>query len=159
GGRLPVTFAALAATLALTVGLPQNGVLAPARSLAGVRLGDTQAAVRARWGSDFGRCRDCKEPTWYFTYARFQPQGAGVAFRKGRVTAVFTLWSPEGWRTTKGLFVGDSEGRAITLYGAMPVEHCAGYDAFTLQRGNVVTVLYISGGTVYGFGLMRAAEP
>ena len=46
----------LSALAALT--LPPQGVFAPNRSLGGVQLGDTRASVVARWGTDFGTCRD-----------------------------------------------------------------------------------------------------
>ena len=149
--------AALAAALALAV--PPHGVLVPSRSLGGIRLGERAAAVRARWGTNFGRCRDCREPTWYFNYTKFEPQGAGVAFRRGRVAAVFTLWSPPGWRTTKGLVVGDDAARVTQLYGALPRVGCVGYDALPLDARGAVTVFYVTGETVYGFGLMLPSEP
>ena len=41
-------------SLLVALALPQNGVLAPGRSLGGVHLGDTRAAVIARWGVNFG---------------------------------------------------------------------------------------------------------
>jgi hypothetical protein len=147
----------LLAALALT--LPQHGVLVPGRSLGGVRLGDSPSDVSQRWGRGFGRCRDCREPTWYFTYTKFEPQGAGVSFRRGRVAAVFTLWSPPGWRTTKGLTIGDAAARVTELYGALPRTRCVGYDALTLRSSAAVTAIYLSGDTVYGFALLRASEP
>ena len=139
--------------------LPQNGVLVPGRSLGGVRLGDTRAAVVAHWGNNYGVCRGCATPTLYWNYRRFDPQGAGVTFRRGRVVAVVTLWAPAGWKTTKGLLVNDNEARITELYGAIPRVGCEGYDAVTLETRGVVTAIYVRLGTVWGFGLMRPSEP
>ena len=105
------------ALVAVALGLPAKGVVVPGASLAGVQLGATQAQVRAAWGRRYGRCRDCAQPTWYYTYRDFQPQGAGVTFRNGRATALFTIWSPPGWHTNRGLTVGQSEAQVTALYG------------------------------------------
>src|ERR687886_828446 len=114
----PMKALAAAALLALALAAPasaaappKRGVLVPGRSLGGLRLGMTQGQVRAAWGSSFGRCRDCLRPTWYYNLRRFQPQGVGVQFRRGSVEAIFTVWSPKGWRTTKGLRIGDDVAR------------------------------------------------
>jgi hypothetical protein len=146
-------------SLVVALALPQNGVLAPGRSLGGVRLGDTRAAVVARWGSNYGVCRGCERPTLYWNYRRFDPQGAGATFRRGRVVALFTLWAPSGWKTTTGLLVNDNEARATELYGALPRVNCEGYDALTLRSSVAVTAIYVRLGTVWGFGLMRPSEP
>ena len=92
----------LASALALPARLPVQGVVVPGTSLGGVHLGATRAAVRAAWGTTYGRCRGCRDETWYFTYRKFTAQGAGVSFRSGRVVALFTLWAPPGWRTSRG---------------------------------------------------------
>src|SRR5947207_15318074 len=105
------------ALLAVALGLPPKAVVVPGRSLAGLGVGATQGQVRAAWGPRYGRCRGCAQPTWYFTYRDFQPQGAGVSFRNGRATALFTIWSPPGWRTNRGLTVGDPEAQVSALYG------------------------------------------
>ena len=140
--------------------LPPAGVLAPGTSLGGVRLGDTRAAVVARWGGGFGVCRSCTESTLYFNRHPYEPQGAGVTFQQGRVVAVFTLWSPPGWRTTKGLVLGDDAARVTEVYGALPRSPCSGYDAYLLPtRRAAVTAIYVAGPTVWGFGLMRPSQP
>ena len=134
---------------------PREGVFEPGRSLGGLRLGMTPAEVRAAWGTTFGRCRDCRRPTWYFNYTRFAPQGAGVEFRNGRVDAIFTLWSPAGWRTTRGLRVGDEEARVTALYGALNRGECGSYRTLLLPRGRVVSAFAIVDGRVWGFALLR----
>jgi len=147
------------ALAALALGLPKAGVVVPGASFAGLRLGATEAQVRATWGRRYGTCRGCAQPTWYFTYADFQPQGAGVAFRKGRVTSLFTLWAPARWRTSRGLTIGQPEARAGALYGSLPRTECGTYAALVLHRGRVDTQVYVYKGTVWGFGLSRAGAP
>lgn len=137
---------------------PPAGVFVPGKSLGGLRLGMTPARVRALWGSDYGRCRACARTTWYYNYAVFHPQGAGVEFRAGRVTAVFTLWAPAAWHTPKRLRVGDPEGRVAELYGALPRIRCGGYDSLRLP-GRPTSVVYVRDGKVWGFGLSRAEVP
>jgi hypothetical protein len=131
-------------------------VFEPGRRLGGLTLGMTPAQVRAAWGPAYGRCRDCRRPTWYFNYARFSPEGAGVEFRGGRVDAIFTLWSPPGWRTTRGLRIGDEEVRVTAIYGALTRSECGAYRVLLLPRGRVVSAFYIANGRVWGFGLLRA---
>jgi hypothetical protein len=148
-----------AALVAVALGLPPAGVVVPGHSFAGLHLGATQTEVRDAWGLRFGRCRGCPQPTWYFTYKDFQPQGAGVALLNGRVTAMFTIWSPPGWRTSRGLKVGEPEARVGALYGPLPRTECGTYAALVLRRGRVDTQFYVYKGVVWGFGLSRAGAP
>jgi hypothetical protein len=152
--------AALAAALVTAAAAkpPPAGVLLPGRSLGGLRLAMTAGEVRAAWGSDFGRCRTCVHPTWYYNYASFRPKGAGVEFRAGRVSAVFTLWAPSSWHTPKRLGIGDPAARVTRLYGALPQVRCGMYDALTMY-GPTTTSFYIREQKVWGFGLSRAGVP
>jgi len=136
--------------------LPQQGVLVPGESLGGLRLGATRAQVTAAWGEQHGVCRSCRQTTWYFTYRRFEPQGAGVELRRGRVTALFTLWQPPGWRTRQGLRLGDEASRVRALHGPLARTRCSGYEALTLRRGRTLTAFYVLRDEVWGFGLLRA---
>src|SRR5947199_6185320 len=77
--------------------LPQTGRLVPGRSLAGVRIGQTQSQVRARLGSSYGVCMHCTHATWYFNLKPFDQHGLGIEFTGGRVSAVYTLGQPTGW--------------------------------------------------------------
>jgi hypothetical protein len=115
----------------------------------------TRADVKRVWGPRFGRCRDCETPTWYFTYRPFEPQGAGVAFRNGRVVHVFTLWQPAGWRTARGLALGAPESSVTSLYGTLSRQRCYRYLAFVLPGDRAESVFYAYGGEVWGFGLIR----
>lgn len=161
----PLATAALVAAAALALAVPaaaappQQGVLVPGRSLGGILLGDTAKQVLARWGRGFGICRSCTEPTWYYNFVPFRPAGAGVSFGGGRVDAVFTLWSPSGWRTTRGLKLGDPVARVTALYGALSRTDCAGYYALTLPQARTTTVFYVTGETLWGFGLTRRGAP
>jgi hypothetical protein len=135
--------------------LPSAGILVPGRSLGGISLGMTKAQVRDRWGARFGRCRHCASETWYFTYRPFEPQGAGVVFRRGRVVQVFTIWQPEGWRTSKGLVLGAAEAEVTRLYGTLLRRRCIRYTAFVVSDRKVQTVVYVFDGEVWGFGLTQ----
>lgn len=135
---------------------PRAGVFEPGRSLGGLQLGMTPAQVRAAWGTTFGRCRGCAAETWYFNYTPFAPEGAGVEFRRGSVDAIFTLWSPAGWRTRLGLRVGDDEARVTELYGGLSRAECGSYRVLLSPRGRVVSAFYVVSGRVWGFALLRA---
>jgi hypothetical protein len=158
-GKLAVIVALVLAGTA-SAAPPREGVLVPGRSLGGVSLGMTSAQVRAAWGSRYGVCRDCEgRTTWYFNRVRFEPEGAGVELRRGRVAAVFTLWKPSGWRTQDGLTLGDPEARITEVHGALTRTECGGYSALTLPRSSAVTVFYVFDGTLWGFGLTRPDVP
>jgi hypothetical protein len=136
--------------------LPQAGVLIPGKSLGGVRLGETPAQVERTWGRFHGTCHGCAHKTWYFTYARFDRHGAGVEFRNGRVVAVFTLWQPTGWRSSRGLLLGDASARVTEIYGALPQTRCTRHTAYTLARGNVATDFDVVSDGVWAFALRRS---
>jgi hypothetical protein len=129
----------------LIAALPAAAAFIPGRTLAGIRLGEPAAQVRARLGRDYGICRGCATTTWYFTYRRFDDHGLGVELTGGRVSAVYTLWQPRGWHTAT-LRLGDPQARI----GAALTEQCSGYDAFV----NGTSVYYVLDGNVWGFGLI-----
>ena len=134
-------------------------MLVPGKSLGGLRLGMTEAQVRVAWGGRYGRCSNCVEPTWYFNYRKFEPDGAGVSFRRGRVDAIFTLWSPAGWHTDRKLRIGDAAPLATQLYGPLLTVHCGSYDALLLPKGRTQTELYVFDRKIWGFGLSSAGVP
>jgi hypothetical protein len=154
-----VALAALVATASAAAAPPRAGVVVPGKTLGGLALGATRDQVRAAWGPRFGVCRDCQEPTWYFNFRPFEPQGAGVSFRKGRAVALFTVWSPADWRTNKGLVVGDLAVRSTGIYGPLLRVNCGTYSAMTLRRGRTTTSIYLVDEKVWGFGLSLATEP
>lgn len=133
---------------------PEVGLVVPGQSLGGLPLGATQAQVRAHWGSRYGRCRDCREPTWYFNYRRFEPQGAGATFRDGRAVALFTVWSPPDWRTSRGLAIGDSAARVAGIYGTLLRTPCTNYYALTIPSKRAKTAIYVFDDQVWGFALL-----
>ena len=71
--------------------------------------------------------------TWYFNYYAFQPRGAGVEWRNDSGAALFTIYQPLGWRTRKGLELGDPARRVTALYGPLEVVGCRGYSAYVLR--------------------------
>jgi hypothetical protein len=152
--------ASLVAASAAGAAPPREGVLAPGASLGGLRLGMTKQQVRAAWGTRFGRCKGCRLETWYYNYRRFSPKGAAVEFRRDRVNAIFTLWQPRGWRTTKGLRLGEPEASVTEVHGTLSRAECGTYSAFLQRSRRALTAYYVLSGRVWGFGLFNAgAEP
>lgn len=136
---------------------PRAGVVVPGERFGGLELGATRAQVRSAWGSRFGSCRGCDSPTWYFNYRRFDPQGAGVSFRDGRAVAFFTLWAPRGWRTDRGLRIGDDGSRVFVLYRLLVRVPCgtSPYFVYTMRTRNALTAFYVRDQKVWGLGLSR----
>jgi hypothetical protein len=92
-------------------------------------------------------------------YPKGDPVGAGVTFRDGRVTAVFTLGMKRGWRSDDGLKVG-SWLPANQLQDGEDWKLCAGYSAKELESsGDAVTSIFTNGPIIYGFSLARPSEP
>ena len=151
-------FAALFLSSAAAAALPQPGSLVPARSLAGVHIGETAAAVRAGLGHRYGVCRGCAHTPWYFTYRPFEQRGLAVELTRGHVSAVYTLWQPEGWRAPRGLQLGAVQAQVTKLAGALIPVTCTGYEAFVSDAKDVRTAYYIVDGKLWGFGLLRARE-
>ena len=137
--------------------LPMRGVVIPGVSLAGIRIGDTEQHVRQVWGSSFVTCKYCSDPTWLYEYESGEPLGTAARFQKGRVVAVFTLGSPAGWRTNRGLYIGAPISNAYEFLQSTGTTRCIGFDAITMRQGNVVTAIYSSAGVVYGFALVTPA--
>ena len=136
---LLATSAAVVAAVALVLFAPQaeaavpaRGTLVPGSSLGGIRLGDTPALVRARWGGGYTRCAICPGTTWlYMIRGAKRLAGVAVTFRGGRAVAVFTLGAPVGWRSTRGLAVGDPATRIGTCTAALDYSRCVGYGALS----------------------------
>jgi hypothetical protein len=157
--------AAFAAALVLSSAAPAAsappgaGVLVPGRSLGGIELGMTKAALQRSWGLSYGVCKRCRHETWYFNYNAFQPHGVGVELRAGRVAAIFTLYQPPGWRTNRGLQLGDSEARITSLYGALVRRQCGGYSVLVLPGREGTTGFYVLDDRLWAFGLYRPGLP
>jgi len=150
------TALAVAATIAT---LPHAALFVPGRSLAGVELGEPAQQVRSALGAH-GLCEGCAAPTWYFNYRKFTPPGLGVEFRRGRVSAVYTVWSPAGWHTRSGLALGAVEGQVTQAAGSVLPVQCPGYVALVHDSRRVRTAYYIVNGRLWGFGLLPAqADP
>jgi hypothetical protein len=149
---------AFAVTATAAAAPPRAGVVVPGKSLGGLNLGATPAHVRAAWGARHGVCRDCPERTWYYNLRKFEPQGVGVSFRRGRAVALFTLWSPPDWRTDRGLAIGDPAERVAALYGSLLRVTCTNYYALTLPRGNTTTAVYVFNDQVWGFALLARGQ-
>jgi hypothetical protein len=155
--------AAIAAALCLAAPAaaapPAAGQLVPGRSLGGLRLGQTKAEVRATWGLAYGVCRGCERETWYFNSFAFRPAGAAVELRNGKVAAIFTVYQPAGWHTSKGLVLGDPVARVTALYGALTRVDCDGYYALVLPRNRTLSAFYVLGERLWAFGLGASGVP
>ena len=149
----------LAVAQGAAAGAPARDRTLDGTRLGGVALGATGAQVRAAWSDRFGRCRSCRRTTWYFNERPFRPEGTGVEFRAGRAVALFTLWSPERWRTREGLALGDDVARVTEVYGALTRVACDGYAALTLPRGDATVAFHVVGDEVWGFGLTARGVP
>lgn len=147
--------AVLALAAPAAAGLPRGGTLVPGRSLGGVRLGQSQRAVRAALGTFYGVCTDCARPTWYFTYGRFDKHGLAVEFSGGSVSAVYTLWQPGGWHASDGLRLGAAEAVVQKRVGFLRTITCPGYDALVADGPHARTAYYVFQGSLWGFGLFR----
>jgi hypothetical protein len=134
--------------------LPQRGVVIPGRSFAGVHIGDTMDQVRSLWGTQYETCKYCVDPTWLYEYRGSEPLGAAVRFEQGRVVAVFSLGSPSGWRTNRGLYIGDPIGNVYGHYTTTGTTRCIGFDAITVRTGRTVTAFYSAAGVIYGFAIV-----
>ena len=150
--------AALCLSPAAAAALPQPGSLVPGRSLAGVHLGEPAAGVRASLGQRYGVCQGCARTTWYFTYRPFEQRGLAVELTHGRVSAVYTLWQPEGWRAPHGLQLGAVQAQVTKLAGALIPVTCTGYEALVSDAHDGRTAYYIVDGKLWGFGLLQAQE-
>jgi hypothetical protein len=151
---LPVLAAVLVLAPAAWAPVPTQGVFVPGERLGGVGLGMTKAELRARWGSRFGVCRGCAQETWYFNLKPFEPQGAAVEFRRGRVARAFTVWRPLGWRTADGLTLGVRTDEIPFVRSTAP-RSCDGYSAYVVRGRRATSVFYVFRGRLWGFGLMR----
>lgn len=146
----------LAAAGPAAAALPKEGALVPGRSLGGVRLGETAGDVRTALGSSYGVCRGCATTTWYFTYRPFDRHGLAVELRGGKVSAVYTIWRPSGWRAPHALRLGASELDLQARAGPLVPIVCSDYDARVRDTPAARTVYYVLRGRLWGFGLLRA---
>jgi hypothetical protein len=151
---------ALSVATPAAAALPREGALVPGRSLGGVQLGESAAEVRAALGARYGVCRGCAHTTWYFTYRPFDAHGMAIELMSGRVSAVYTLWQPAGWHASRGLRLGAFEAQVTSLAGPVATVTCPGYGALVHDHARARDVYYVSGGRLWGFGLLdRGADP
>lgn len=136
-------------------GLPKAGALVPGRSLGGVRLGESPRAVRATLGTNYGTCRGCSNRTWYFTYRPYSQEGLAVEFARGGVSAVYTLWRPQGWHAPHGLRFGATPLTVHDRVGTLRTIKCGAYTALVRDTFRARTTYFLFSGRLWGFGLFR----
>jgi hypothetical protein len=149
------TVTALVLAGSATAALPKAGALVPGRSLGGIRLGESPSAVRAQLGRSYGRCRDCARSTWYFTYQPFTQAGLAVELDRGRVSAVYTLWRPQGWYAPHDLRLGATPLTVHDRVGTLRTVRCQGYVALVRDTFHARTAYFLYAGRLWGFGLFR----
>ena len=93
------------------------------------------------------------------TSGRSSRRARGLRSAAADVVALFTVWSPQGWRTDRGLRIDDTAARIAGLYGPLLRVDCGTYAVLTLRRGRTTTSVYVVDERVWGFGLSRLAEP
>ena len=152
--------AALVLALPASGAAPQRGDFVPGKSLGGVRLGMRKPQALQAWGTRHGVCTNCHAETWYFNFAPFTPQGAGVVFKRDHVVHVFTIWRPTGWGTPQGLSLGAPASDVSRLYGSLDRRQCSFYYALLKPSKRTQSVFYVFRDRVWGFGLIpRSASP
>jgi hypothetical protein len=133
---------------------PIRGLVLPGVSFAGLKLGWTPQQVRAKWGSNYITCKYCSDPTWLYEYQAGEPLGAAVRFEQNKAVAIFSLGSPAGWRTDKGLYMGDPISNVYLFYKNTGTTRCIGFDAVTVRLGKSVMAFYSAAGALYGFAMV-----
>ena len=88
----------------------------------------------------------------------FDEHGLAVELTHGRVSAVYTLWSPAGWHDANGLVLGAPRGdgarlRAGPLLARSPAPATRRSPRATRDAR---TAYYLVDGRLWGFGLFRA---
>ena len=71
---------------------------------------------------------------------------------------MFTLWAPPGWSTAQGLRIGEPLLRLEATYPGWQHVRCSGYAAYALTGAKASSVVYVSDGEVWGFGLVRSGR-
>jgi hypothetical protein len=133
---------------------PTRGVVVPGVNFAGIKLGDTSQHVKAVWGGNYQKCTYCKDMTWLYVYRGAEPLGAAVRFQNNKAVAIFSLGSPAGWRTDRGLYMGDPISNVYQYYSQLGTTRCIGFDALTAKVGNSTAAFYSAAGVVYGFAIV-----
>jgi hypothetical protein len=134
---------------------PTRALFIAGTSLAGVKLGDTQAAVKARLGPRYEIFDQSKDVIWLYEYQGGEPLGMGIRFdKKLKVVAMFTLGTPIGWKTDKGLKLFDPISNVYQYYNTTKETRCIGYDALSMGGKGSTSAFYSAAGVVYGFALV-----
>ena len=108
------------------------------------------------WGQRHGVCRDCRRATWYFNRKAFEPEGAGVVFRQGRVVARLHALAAARLADERRPELGVNEAEIGTGQVLVGETACRGYTAQLSSTGKAQTVYYVYDGQLWGFGLIRS---
>ena len=111
------------------------------------------------WGRAYGVCKGCRHETWYFNYFAFQPRGAGVELRAGRVAAIFTLYQPEGWHTNRGLGSATPSRASRSSTARSSAASAAATPSSCCRDARATTAFYVLDNRLWAFGLYRPGLP
>jgi len=67
--------------------------------------------------------------------------------------------SSPGWRTDRGLALGDPESRIVSSYPKAVRRECGGYTVLMLAGTAATTAFYVVDGRIWAFGLFRPGVP
>jgi len=159
--RITGALAGAAVAAALLAAPAAEAAVAPGKGIAGVRLGMTQAGVRAVLGRPLRVVRDTTElgPFTQYRYRRLDV----IFFRHTRATGIFTTRTLE--RTARGVGVGSTEAAVLagvpgaTCRGPARLRVCEVGDPS--RRGARVTLFDLQGGRVSQVGVyveLRGSE-
>jgi hypothetical protein len=128
-------------------------VVVPGKSIGGVRLGDSLAAVRRLLGAESFRA-----PSYsgYQELVFRERQALNVRFRGGKVIAISA--SAPGSQTTEGLAMGQPSARITKLYGSLPKINCDVATLFVMRGKTASTYIGVHGGRVVGVDLALPTE-
>ena len=129
------TVLALAGAASAAAALPRPGALVAGTSLAGVRLGEPAAQVRAALGGFYGVCRGCAGRRGTSRTARSTSTGLGVELTRGRVSAVYTLWQTGRLARPEGARPRRLGGRGQRAAGPAPADRVPGLRGTRPRRG------------------------
>ena len=134
-------------------------MLVPGRSLGGIELGMTKAALERSWGRAYGVCKGLPARDVVLQLLRVPAarRGRRVARRQGR-RDLHAL--PAGRLAHEpGLRLGDPETRVTSFYGALVRRQCGGYSVLLLPGRAATTAFYVLDDRLWAFGLYRPGLP
>ena len=145
-GALTLTAAALLAPLAAPAAA--DALIQVDRGIAGARLGNTRAEVRAALGAPSSARSGTND---FGSFVQWRLRGGITVIFQGRREVSSVSTSGRGDRTRRGVGVGSSEAAVRQRVGGVRCETVAGFRSCHTGRftaGEIITDFQIRGGTV-----------